>query len=269
MPFISSGAARLAFDVSGDGQPVIFLHAGVADRRMWAHQLSTIGQTRRAFAYDRRGFGHTTWQPEPHADLDDLFAVLDAVAGDGPAILVGCSLGGGIALDAVLAQPDRVSALALIAPAISGAPALSFPRSARKLIVSLGVAESDGDIERVNEIEAHLWLDGPLSPAGRVEGDARRLFLEMNGIALRAETVGEARGPRAAYQQLGQIGVPTLAIWGEHDLPYFKDRCEDVARGVQRGEICRMNAVAHLPSVEKPEETSAILKAFLDRVGAA
>src|SRR3546814_16052958 len=115
---IASGRAVLAAEVSGSGaigsgDPVIFLHANICDRRMWRDQLDAIGAGHqsiacRAIAYDRRGFGETRAEAEEHSAVDDLMAVLDATTEGRPAILVGCSQGGRIAIDATLRYPASV-----------------------------------------------------------------------------------------------------------------------------------------------------------------
>ena len=56
---IASGQARLAVNVVGHGDPVVFLDAAVCDSRMWRAQLDAVGASNRAIAYDRRGFGET------------------------------------------------------------------------------------------------------------------------------------------------------------------------------------------------------------------
>ena len=110
---------RLARDhLTADGPRVVLLHAGVADRRAWrdvAPELHAMGAD--VLAYDRRGFGETPASAEPFRHVDDLLGLLD-----GPAWLVGNSMGGAIALDAALLAPDAVAGLVLIAPAVSGAP---------------------------------------------------------------------------------------------------------------------------------------------------
>src|SRR3546814_9234692 len=78
--------------------PVIFLHAGVADGRMWQAQLDEFAPRHRVVAYDRRGFGKTRGQAETFSHIDDLLAVLDGLDID-QAALVGCSQGGRIAID--------------------------------------------------------------------------------------------------------------------------------------------------------------------------
>ena len=103
----------------GDGTPLVLLHAGVADRRSWYDVAERLSAP--AIAYDRRGFGWSPPSPGPFTHLDDLLAVLDAAV-DGPAWLVGNSMGGALALDAAVAAPERVAGLVLIAPAVTGQP---------------------------------------------------------------------------------------------------------------------------------------------------
>ncbi|HET8953242.1 MAG TPA: alpha/beta fold hydrolase, partial [Solirubrobacteraceae bacterium] len=105
---------------SGQGPPIVFLHAGVCDRRSWREVGERLG--RDAVAYDRRGCGETPPAQAPFRHVDDLLAVLDVVSPDAPAWLVGSSMGGGVALDAALEAPARVAGLVLLAPAISGDP---------------------------------------------------------------------------------------------------------------------------------------------------
>jgi pimeloyl-ACP methyl ester carboxylesterase len=108
---IASGRATLAAEVVGSGDPVVFLHAGVCDSRMWRAQLDGVGANNKAIAYDRRGFGETRAEKEDFSAVADLMAVIDAMANGTPTILVGCSQGGRIALDAALRHPSYVRAL--------------------------------------------------------------------------------------------------------------------------------------------------------------
>jgi hypothetical protein len=61
-------------------------------------------------------------------------------------------------------------------------------------------------------IKARLWLDGPLQPEGRAASEARRLFLEMSGVALRAPPIGPSLDAAPAFDRLGEIAVPSLVI---------------------------------------------------------
>ena len=103
---VVSGRAMLAAEVVGRGTPVVFLHAGACDRRMWRAQLDGVGVGSKAIAYDRRGCGETRAEKEDFSAVADLMAVMGAMADGATAILVGCSEGGRIVLDAALRHPS-------------------------------------------------------------------------------------------------------------------------------------------------------------------
>ncbi len=260
---IVSGKANLAVWDAGAGPLLIFLHAGVADSRMWSAQLAALASTYRSIAYDRRGFGETQHVDEDYSQIDDLLAVIKA-GGWGPAILVGCSQGGRVALDATLRHPELVKALVLIAPAVSGAPPVEYPNDIAAIVAELDEAESAGNLELANELEARLWLDGPTSLPGRVAGAARELFHEMNGIALRAEGLGNSvETANPAYLRLSEIGVPTLLVWGDLDFPHIQARCGQIAQLIPTAELEVIKGVAHLPSLEAPEMVTDIIRRFV------
>jgi pimeloyl-ACP methyl ester carboxylesterase len=265
---VASGLAQLATEVAGHGLPIAWLHAGVADRRMWRGQLDAFARyplRYRTVAYDRRGFGETLHADEPYAHVDDLLAVLDATMAGQPAVLVGCSQGGKIAIDCALAHADRVRALVLVAPAISGAPEIdTFPSPIQAWIDNMEKAEAAGDIDEINAFEAHAWLDGPLAAEGRVHGPARELFLAMNDLALRAERRGDEQHAPAAYGRLRDITVPTLVVWGDLDFPHLLERCTYLASQLPDVRTHVMPGTAHLPNLEQPDAFNRLLLDFCD-----
>ena len=152
----------------GDGQPVILLHAGVADRRSWHAVAEALQPDIPVVTYDMRGYGETSGATYGFTHLDDLTAVLDRVATE-PVWLVGSSMGGEVAIDAALTMPERVAGLVLLAPAVSGAPEPStFDAETDRLVQLWEAAQTSGNMDELNRIEMWLWLDGPSSPEGRV-----------------------------------------------------------------------------------------------------
>lgn len=268
---VVSGGAELTVYESGPAQsglaPLLFVHAGVCDSRMWARQFDTFAATRRVVAYDRRGFGATAAVDEPFSSVDDLFAVMDALAIE-RAVLVGCSQGGRIALDATLSGAARVSGLVLVAAAISGAPeALTHDPRLDGLIEAYEKAKIAGDIDEQNRVEAHVWLDGPFSWEGRVTGAARELFLTMNRIILEGSEDCAADVPAAAWTRLDAVEAPTLVLWGPLDVPSVITNMHHAAATIPGVRTCELDGVAHLPSVEAPDRFDAALAAFLRDAG--
>ena len=259
---IVSGRATLAAEVVGHGAPVVFLHANVADSRMWRAQMDGVGANNKAIAYDRRGFGETRAEKEDFSAIADLMAVIDAMANGTPVVLVGCSQGGRIALDAALRHPSSVRALVLIAPTVTGAPEAVYPSAIKSLMARQKEAEEVGDLDQVNAIKARLWLDGP---EGRVAGEARRLFLDMNGIALRSPPTGSDVDVAPNFHRLREISAPSLVIWGDLDFPHVQDRSRHVATTMVNASSHVLTGAAPLPSLERPAEVTGLLTDFINR----
>ena len=260
--------ARLAGESLGNGRAIVFLHAGVADRRMWSRQVDGLSDTWRAVAYDRRGFGETSCSSDAaFSHVDDLVAVMDRCAIDS-ACLIGCSQGGRIAVDFALAHPRRVAGLVLIAAAVSGAPEPDgFTPEIDAKVALLEAAEAADDIERVNALEANLWLDGPAMPEGRVGGEPRALLLEMNATALgHPELTGEIEPP-SAWPRLGEISVPALVISGALDFPYIQAMCRHLAETIPNARGVELDQAAHLPNLEDPARINDLLGNFLTDLG--
>ena len=116
-----SDGGRLAFDVAGEGPDVVLLHPGLWDRRTWDRQMTTFPAAGyRVTRYDARGYGAST-RPDarPYSHVRDLEALIDAL-GITVAALVGCSMGGSIAIDFALEHPERVWALVPVAAGLGG-----------------------------------------------------------------------------------------------------------------------------------------------------
>ena len=260
---IPSGKAELTGVEDGKGPALVFLHAGVADKRMWRDQMSAFADRYRVVAYDRRGFGETRYKPETFSHMQDLRAVLDKL-GIEQANLVGCSQGGRFAVDFTLAYPKRVSKLVLVAPAIGGAPQPDeLPDDIDNLLQQAEQAEDQKHYDLVNRIEAHMWLDGPRSADGRVQGTPRDLFLRMNIIPLKSPSPGKDEAAKDSFKRLKEIAAPTLLIWGDLDFPHLQERCALLGKRIKDAKSELMPGTAHLPNLEQPKKFNALLDAFL------
>jgi len=270
---VPSGRARLSVVRQGaGGEPqVVFLHTGISDKRSWEEVLGLLSPEMDVVAYDRRGFGSTTYRAEAHDQLVDLLAILDALGLD-RTVLVGNSRGGQIALDFTLTHPARVAALVLVAPAVSGAPAVDGAQIdpvEAAIWDTLAAADAAGALDALNLGEVRLWVDGPHAPEGRVDGVRRKLALDMNRIALHAESPGHEPAPSLeAWSRLSEVRCPVLVVVGDLDLGHIQERCRVLASQIPGALLSVMHDAAHLPGLEQPVAFAALLRSFLGGISA-
>ena len=211
MPTVRNGAAELAYEAAGRrsaGAP----HACGRDR---SAQLGAVDRPPRRRATARSpttvaASATTTYEPEPHDPVADAVAVLDA-AGVDRAVVIGASNGGRWSIELALAHPERVAALVLIGAGTRGGPEddpTDYSAEVQALWHAYEAAEEGDDLDALNRIEAHAWLDGWAAPEGRVPGAVRDLFLAMNAVALASPDPGPERSGRRR------------GIWSGHHRPH-------------------------------------------------
>jgi pimeloyl-ACP methyl ester carboxylesterase len=263
-PFaVDIGGATLTGLEQGDGLPVVFLHAGVCDKRMWLAQMQAVDDAGwHAIAYDRRGYGEAISPDEAFSHLDDLEAVLDALDIHA-AVLVGCSMGGGLAVDFALANPGRVIGLVLVGTSITGAP-WSATADERAIEMAEEDAWERGDLDLLNRVQAHEWLDGPRAQSGRVGGAARELFFSMNAAALGKPELTKEEARPDAWSRIEDIAAPTLLVVGDEDFSALIDRHETLSESMPNAFAVVLEGAAHIPSIEKPNLVNSLLLQFLD-----
>jgi len=260
--FAEADGASLYYEVVGNGKPLVLVHAGIADRRMWDGQLAAFAEGHRGIRYDIRGCGRSeTAEGAPFSHHDDLRGLLDSL-GIERASFVGCSMGAKTVIDFALDQPSRARALVLICPSVSGCESENeLPDEWEELVK----ADEAGDLERVSELEVRIWVDGPYRRPERVDPAVRELVREMNLIALQDEAaLGEERpaDPPAA-ERLAEIRVPLLVVAGELNRPEVNARADLLASSIARAQKVVVGEAAHVPNMEKPEEFNRAVLGFL------
>ncbi|SCE75589.1 Pimeloyl-ACP methyl ester carboxylesterase [Micromonospora viridifaciens] len=264
MTKIEVNGAALAYDEAGSGSPVVLVHAGIADRRMWRGQLPALAARHRVITVDLRGYGDSELPPAPFAHHDDLVGLLDAL-GIAQAALVGCSFGGKVAVDTALAYPERVSALALFGAPVSGN---EWSEETEQLWDEL-VGELDPeDFAATAAGEVRFWVVGPTRRPEDVDPELVRFAEEMDRRALAAELalsaveVGELDPP--AIDRLTELRMPVLVGTGADDLADLRRLADQIAAEAPQGvRLPDVPNAAHLLPLERPEPVNAALLNFL------
>ncbi|MCW3844810.1 alpha/beta hydrolase [Micromonospora yasonensis] len=264
MAKIEVNGAQLAYDEAGSGSPVVLLHAGIADRRMWRGQLPALAARHRVIVPDLRGYGDSELPPAPFAHHDDVVGLLDAL-GLARAALVGCSFGGKVAVDTALAYPDRVSALALFGAPVSGN---EWSEETERLWEELVGEVDPEDFAAGAAGEVRFWVVGPTRKPADVDPELIRFAEEMDRRALAAELalsaieVGELDPP--AIDRLGELRMPVLTGAGADDLADLHRLADRIAAEAARGvRLPDVPDAAHLLPLEKPGPVNAALLDFL------
>ncbi len=249
-----------AYETAGAGRPLVFIHAGIADSRMWDRQFSDLADSFTVVRYDMRGFGRTPPAEGPYAHYEDLAALLTHLGLDRVS-LVGCSMGSKTALDFALCYPERVDRLILSSPAVGG---LVFEGPPPRQAAELDAAEEAGDLARLNELEMQVWVDGPQRTPDQVDRSVRELASQMNAIALANEGIGEEQPLQpAAAGRLNEVHEPTLIIVGDLDAPRTLAAADRLTANLPDARKVVISGAAHLPNMEQPEAYNRHLRAFL------
>ncbi|MDQ3695562.1 MAG: alpha/beta fold hydrolase [Chloroflexota bacterium] len=261
--FAATAGTQLYWEQRGAGKPVVLIHAGIADSRMWEPQLAAFSPHYRTVRYDTRGFGRSRFGTGPFSYRGDVIAILDALDID-RAHLVGLSFGGSTALETALEFPARVRSLVLGATAPRGLVAHTNLIPVWEEVDALIEA---GKIDEANELEARIWVDGPVRATGDVDPAIRNLVLEMNRVSLAAvaEQIDEVEIDPPVADRLDEISVPTLILAGEYDQPASIAGPMLLADRIPNAEFLMVHGAAHMLTMEQPEIVNAAVLDFLQR----
>jgi 3-oxoadipate enol-lactonase len=259
-----------AYGLPGTGPAVVLLHSTVCDRRMWDPQWPVLAEAGyQVVRCDFRGFGGTPVPQGPYNDADDVLSLADEL-GLGPMALVGSSYGGKVALEIAARQPERVTALALLCSAMPGhqpsETLRAFWQQEEELIEA-------GDIAGAVELNVATWL-GP-----EADEPTREAVRQMQRHSFEVQLAApEEFEPIEAAVDLRAITAPSLVVAGAKDLLDFRQIAAELADllpaggvsagGVRAGRLpggrlVELAWAGHLPTLERPEELTAMLVAFL------
>ncbi len=239
--------------------PLLFLHGVGGGSAAWAHQLPFFAaRGYHARAWDQPGYGGTA--PADPYDLEHVAAALKRCIGDGPAILVGHSMGGFVAQEAYARFPERIRALVLcFTSAAFGGASSDFARQ----FVAARLAPLD-EGRTMAEIAARLM---PAMRGSRSDPDGLGLA-ERVMAAVPPETYRKAVQLLTTFdrrEQLAAIRVPTLLLAGSDDRVAPAAVMERMAQAIPGAEFVLLEGCGHLGPMDQPDPFNQALAAFLER----
>jgi non-heme chloroperoxidase len=248
---------RLHYAESGDasGRPVVFLHGWPDSWFSFSRVLPLLPSTLHAFVPDQRGYGESD-RPAVGYSIEhyaaDAAAFLDALSIE-RAAFVGHSFGSFVTRCVALNHPSRVTRMALIGTAAS---ALSP--------ITREVQSAVRDLPDPVPFEFAREFQAGTAHAPMPEAFFQRVVTES--LKLPARLWREAFDAVLAYDdadRIGQIKVPTLLLWGEHDSLFSRESQTRLLATIQGATLRVYSETGHCPNWERPELVAADLQTFL------
>jgi pimeloyl-ACP methyl ester carboxylesterase len=262
--------AEVNYAEIGEGEPVLFLHGLAGCWRNWLENMPHVGERYRAIALDLPGFGDS---PMPEWDLSMpaygrmLRDFLDALGIERVAAVVGNSMGGFVATEAVNEEPSRYERLVLVSAAgvsLSKAKGRRFEAAARTIKASAPLfLNADRDI----------WLNRPLGRRAAFGWVMRapeklrpELLREQVKPGLNSAGFVSALASMVGYdtrQRLTEIEIPTLIVWGLSDRIVPIEAALRYHRLIPHSRLEIFERTGHVPEIERPLRFNSLLDEFL------
>ncbi|MFL5704318.1 MAG: alpha/beta fold hydrolase [Ktedonobacteraceae bacterium] len=250
----------------GEGHPLVLLHGGYMDRRMWDEQFEVFAQQYQVIRYDIRGFGKSEMPQVPYSHVEDLSALLNHLNVK-QAYLLGLSLGGLIAVDFTLEHLDRVDALVLVGAAISGfVPVLTREEEKQenqRAAPFIKAAEERDTSQLVEVVMQHPTLV-PSAQYASARQRVRANLSEYSWIFVLDPAPMQQITP-PAVERLAEIQIPTLIIVGDEDALMLHQIAEKLEQDIPQTTRVGIAETHHMPNMEKPEEFNRIVLEFFSR----
>ncbi|MFX1570522.1 MAG: alpha/beta fold hydrolase [Promethearchaeota archaeon] len=256
--------ALIYYEIAGNGQPFLMLHAGIADCRQWDNEFTQFSSFFQVIRYDMRGYGRSEPVEGEFSHLQDLEELIEYLHLDGPLILMGCSMGGGLALDFALEHPTRVMSLIMVDAGLTG---LNLDVPIPNEFAEIEKHYKAGNLDQVAELETHIWFDGIKRTPQQVNKKMRQLVYEMNLNGLMHDT--KKLGKRLpdtkipAVERLQELKIPILIIVGAYDTPYLLTAATYMVDKISTAQKVIIEDAAHLPNLDHPIEFQQIVTKFL------
>ncbi|HEY3401891.1 MAG TPA: alpha/beta hydrolase [Ohtaekwangia sp.] len=257
---------QLYYEEVGEGEPLIFLHAGLMNSTMWSHQVEFFAnQGYRVICIDDVGHGKTKDGKDTVRNDENILALLNHLRLE-KASLVGLSWGGIHASDFAVEYPDKVNKLVLVSAAVNNYFTREHEDSLTlDLRTRMDSAFSQQRYDTATELFIQTWLIGPHRTAEAVSpetiGYMRKTVLEKiqeHGM----ETWTNLR-ERPALHDLDQITCPVLILTGTEDLEGIKKTAAIFRDSIPTSYHMEFSGVAHMINLERPDEFNHLLLTFL------
>ncbi|WP_457031782.1 alpha/beta fold hydrolase [Kitasatospora sp. P5_F3] len=259
---VADDLGHLSYTVTGEGSPVLLVHAGVTDHRLWDPIVPALAERHTVIRYDLRGFGESAPPSGPFSMTDDLRRILDHLGHD-RVQLVGASWGGLLSLAFSLAHPERVRSLTMLAAMW---PGYDWSAEMHAYDEAETAALQAGDLAAAVSVNLDMWLRGPSRSWAEVTPGLAEQLQDPVRISLVHQDVRGEFTQDLPDRDLSAVAVPTMVGIGLLDVADFQDISRRYAAAIPGATLVEFPTAAHLIPLDAPAELTAALLPFLDRV---
>ncbi|MBN2135658.1 MAG: alpha/beta fold hydrolase [Acidobacteria bacterium] len=260
--YIDVSGCKLFYEKTGTGTPIILVHDGLLHRETWDHQVPELAKRFMVIRYDRRGYGKSDIPKTKYSNTADLLAVYNHFNLKESAILMGCSAGSRIVMDFTLEHPDKVKAIILIGPVVSGFTSTSHMSNRGGHLTKEIFNDHDRFLKYWFNVDP--YNTSPKNKEARAEADR---LLQANPQNLDFEKNYLSLPPaRPALKNLGEIKVPALIIGGADDMPDVHAHIGAINAGIENSFREVVPDSGHLVHMEKPDVFNHLLFNFLNEI---
>ncbi|HET6769122.1 MAG TPA: alpha/beta fold hydrolase [Chitinophagaceae bacterium] len=257
---------RVSYSDHGpDDAPVIILiHGFPLNKSMWDTQVEALKEDYRVIAYDIRGHGNS----DPGIDeffielfVNDLLRFMEKL-GIEKSILCGLSLGGYIALNAVLKYPDRFDGL-ILNDTQCIADTSDIKENRCLAIISI---MKDGVEQYANEMIENLFARESFTKKKNEIIAVKEMILSTPKQSL-CNTLHALAERKETCDQLPEINIPVLIMVGKEDKITPIAAARQMDEKILNSTLKIIQHAGHLSNLENPSEFNFQLVKFLDLVG--
>ena len=259
---VAVNGTHIFYEAAGHGPVVVLLHSGDLDRRQWDPQFLALAREHRVIRYDARGYGRSGRADSAFRANEDLHALLGAL-NVSRVSLIGSSLGGRIAIDFALAQPQMVDRLVLAAPGLSG---WQFARGDTSWLPEARAARDRGDWAGI----ALAWLKQDyMRPAmerpelaahlRKIAGDNGAFWKDV--VRLNGEV--DQQGTPLAIHRTSLVTAPTLLIVGTRDTRDIMGIADTLSASMPHIRRVTFEGAGHMVNLEQAERFTMLALEFL------
>jgi len=261
--FARVNGTRLYYETMGEGHPLVLIHGGLMDGRMWDRQFNLFAKEYKVIRYNLRGYEKSEAPNDRFSHIEDLFHLLKFLNIDTSYIL-GLSLGGMIAIDFTLEHPDMVDALIPVASALNGYPYADAEDFESKFLAIFGTAKEEG-LDKAVELVLKLPFFVPVEHGTETVSKMRTMIKDNFETWSKHQEFYIWPSP-PAIQRLSEIQVPTLVVVGDHDVTDILGVADTLAKEVTSAKKVVIHGAGHHVNMEKPREFDRVVTNFLNNL---